>query len=120
MLHLVFDSVDTCISLYFCTNSFLLPSFFTLISDILIKKVADAHNAPLLGLSIVLYALGAIIWYLVYQSAKFSTVGVMFSVLTLLLSIITGFVYFHEKVTSTGIVGIVLGGISVLLLSRGG
>ena len=81
------------------------------------KQSAVSKNVWFLVIGIILYGIDAYFWYLIYKTEKFSTVAVVYSVFTILLSIVLGVLLFHEKISVREIAGILLGISSVALLS---
>ncbi len=96
----------------------LIISLGAIVADVFLKQAAETKNNWLLGFGIVLYAVDAVLWYWVYKSVKFSTVGIVYSVFTILLTVLIGTFYFKEQIGIIELIGIVLGVISVVLLSR--
>ena len=92
-------------------------SLMALIGDVLLKKAAIGHSNNLLVSGIGCYIINAVLWYVLYKNIKFSTVAIIYSVFTILLSIIIGILYFNEHLGIKEIIGIILGVISLILLS---
>ena len=68
----------------------------------------------------LIYALTAVGWFYVMKHIKLSAGGVFYSLTTVILLTIVGALFFKEKLNSTDIIGIALGIISIVLLTRFG
>ena len=95
----------------------ILVSLFSLIADIVLKKSADGHGVIYLYLGMALYVLDAFLWFVAYKYSKFSTVGVMYSLLIIFATVAVGVFYFKERIGVTEIIGLVFGLIAIILLS---
>lgn len=96
----------------------LIVSGFSLLADVVLKRAADVNNMFLLVLGCGLYVLDAIFWFYAYKYSKFSTVGVNYSLIILLLSVLIGIFVFKEKINTQEVVGIVLGILAIIFLSK--
>jgi undecaprenyl phosphate-alpha-L-ara4N flippase subunit ArnF len=67
-------------------------------------------------LGLIVYASTAIGWFFALKYIKFSTVGVYYSLASLLFLIIIGHFYFKETLSPREIFGMVLGVASIILL----
>lgn len=67
-----------------------------------------------------LYALTALGWFFVMKEMKLGILGIFYSVTTAVLLVIVGVVFFKEHLSIYDITGIILGIISIILLSRFG
>ena len=96
----------------------LLSVIFFGIGEFLSKKFA---LNPKLGLFMVLIstsALGMVAWLpAIMQKNQLSIVGVMWSVLSLIITVLIGVLIFNEKLSQINLLGILLGIIAVILLS---
>lgn len=64
------------------------------------------------------YACGSLSWLpAIYKVKLLAVVGTVWTVLSLLMTLFVGLVMFHEPITTTQIIGIVFGLISVILLT---
>ncbi|KKR09705.1 MAG: hypothetical protein UT37_C0012G0009 [Parcubacteria group bacterium GW2011_GWA2_39_18] len=66
----------------------------------------------------LIYASTAFGWFYVMKHIKLSSLGVIYSITTVLLLVIVGVFIFHEKLNVYEIIGIVAAITSVILLSR--
>lgn len=57
-------------------------------------------------------------WFYVMKHIKLSSLGVVYSLTTVLLLVAIGVFYFHEKLNVYEIIGIITAIVSVILLSR--
>lgn len=69
-------------------------------------------------LGLLVYASTAIGWFFVLKYIKFSTVGVYYSLASLLFLVIIGHFYFKETLSAREIFGMVLGVVSIILLNK--
>ncbi len=95
----------------------IIVSLISLIGDVVLKKASDNGNMYLLGLGVFLYAIDAVMWFFAYKYSKFSTVGVLYSLLIIFASITIGILFFKEKIVFKEVVGIIFGLVSLLLLT---
>lgn len=75
-------------------------------------------NVKLLCFGILLYALTAVGWFYSINHLKLSTVGVVYSLSTILFLTLLGTFYFQESLTLREGVGLVLAICAILLLGR--
>lgn len=95
-----------------------IGSLVSLIGDVFLKKAATKNNFAFLVLGIVIYSISSLVWFYLYKSNKFAIVTVVYSIITILLSVGIGFYYFKEKLSNIEIIGIVLAVFSLILLTR--
>ena len=67
---------------------------------------------------LLVYASLSYAWFYVMKQVKLSTVGVFYSLFTVLLLVAIGTLYFHEKLNAYELLGIAAAIVSVILLSR--
>lgn len=96
----------------------VLVSIFSILADIILKKAADNNNYIFLIIGCGLYVLDAFFWFIAYKYSKFSTVGILYSLSVVFLSVLTGIFYFKERINIVEVIGLVLGFVSIILLSR--
>lgn len=96
----------------------LLTSAVAIWADVVLKAAANGKNYWMLFFGACLYFGQALFWYEAYKVGKFSTVAIVYSIFTIILSIILGLVLFHEKIGAREVVGIVLGIIAVILMTK--
>lgn len=65
-----------------------------------------------------IYSFTAILWFFAIKNEKLSTLGVFFSIFTILCFVAIDVFYFKEQMNSYEIVGIILALISLVLLGR--
>ena len=86
--------------------------------EFLSKKWALAPSSQLVALILIAYTLGVIAWLpAIYEKNQLSIVGVIWSVLSLAMTVLIGVFIFSEKLSLVGIVGIIFAFASVVLLS---
>ncbi len=66
----------------------------------------------------LLYMSTTVGWFYVMKHIKLSSLGVVYSLTTVLLLVVVGTFYFHEKLNGYEIAGIVTAVTSIVLLSR--
>ena len=88
------------------------------IGEFLSKKFALHPTLMLVIVILLVYSLGVLLWLpAIFQRNSLSTVGTIWSVMSLLATILIGILIFNEKLSWTGIVGIVFAFIAIILLS---
>lgn len=101
------------------TTIIVIVSLVSLIADVILKKASDTSNMLLLGFGVLMYAFDALLWFYAYKYSKFSTVGILYSLIVILTSILIGVLFFKEKVVFKEVMGIVFGLVALVLLSGG-
>lgn len=96
-------------------------TLLTVFGDAYLKKSSElskpfTSSQFLFGL--LVYATTAYLWVYMYREVKFSTIGVVYSILTMLFFVLTGVFVFHETLLTKEVLGLMLALGSVLLLSR--
>ncbi len=89
--------------------------------DVLLKKASQSENqfaSIWFMLGFLLYSSTAFGWVFAMKYLKMATVGVIYSVSTILFLAIAGFAIFNERLSLLEILGIVLAIASFILLSR--
>ena len=105
-------------------NAMLLVIFLSIIGvigDFFIKIAGNGEkfiNIKFFISGLIIYALTAFGWFYALKQMKLSTLGVVYSLSTILLLVALGVIYFHEKLKIQEIVGIIAAIISMILLSR--
>lgn len=98
----------------------VLSALFFAVGEFLSKKFALAPKLIYVILILFVYSLGTLAWLpAILQKNSLSIAGTIWSVLTLFATITIGVLIFGEKVSSIGIVGMVLAVIAIILLSIG-
>jgi multidrug transporter EmrE-like cation transporter len=98
----------------------ILSALFFAVGEFLSKKFALNPNLTLVIIIIIIYSVGVLFWLpAILQKNQLSIVGTMWSVLSLLTTILIGVLIFGEKLSLTGIIGIIFAIISIILLSHG-
>jgi len=84
------------------------------------KKFAINPRLGTVGLILCAYALGTIAWLpAILQKNQLSIVGVIWSVLSLMATVLIGVIIFSEKLNYISIAGILAAIISIVLLTHG-
>lgn len=98
----------------------LLSGVFFAIGEFLSKKFA-LNPKPGLFIVLIMSSVFSMAAWLpaILQKNQLSIVGVMWSVLSVISTILIGVIIFNEKLSQLGVIGIILGIISVILLSIG-
>lgn len=103
-----------------------LPTFILLLApavtlevfaDIFFKLWANNNRSLLLAVGIILYALGTLAWAYSLKFEQLSKAITLFTVVNLVAVILVGVFFFKENLNATSTLGIILGIISVVLLS---
>lgn len=66
----------------------------------------------------ILFTLTPFGWFFVLKNIKLSSLGIMYSLFTMLSFVIVGVFYFHEQLNVYEIIGILTAVVSLILLSR--
>jgi small multidrug resistance pump len=96
-------------------------AFVGVVADSFIKKASLAPSSFLSGwfvLGAAMYAATAFGWVYVMKSVKLETIGIYYSLSTVILLVLAGTFFFGERMTTPEWVGVCLGIISILLLGR--
>lgn len=64
------------------------------------------------------YSLTTVGWFFAMKDVKLSSIGIIYTVVTAVLLAAIGILFFHERLNTYEMVGIILAVISVILLSR--
>jgi len=86
--------------------------------EFLSKKFALNPKISLVVLILIIYSLGVLAWLpAIMQKNQLSIVGAIWSVMSLLATVLIGLLIFGEKLNVIGIIGIVAVMVAVALLS---
>ncbi len=105
---------------------FTIPAFVWLILSALLfacgeylsKKFALAPSASYVLLVVTTYCLGALAWLpAILQKNQLSITGALWSVLSLLATVLIGTMIFGEKLGAVGLTGVIFAFIAIALLS---
>ena len=105
-------------------NTILIVIFLSIIGvigDFFIKISGNGEkfmNVKFFLIGLIIYASTAFGWFYAMKHMKLSTLGVIYSLSTVLLLVAVGVIYFHDKLKVYEIIGIVAAIISIVLLSR--
>ncbi|MEK7652170.1 MAG: hypothetical protein AAB351_03150 [Patescibacteria group bacterium] len=98
----------------------VLSALFFAAGEFLSKKFAITPKLSFVLLIILAYSLGTLAWLpAILQKNQLSIVGVMWSVLSLLTTVLIGVLIFSERLSLIGVFGIVAAIVSIVLLSIG-
>lgn len=98
----------------------IISSLFFAVGEFLSKKFSLNPKFSYVIFILVFYSLGVLAWLpAILQKNQLSIVGTMWSVLSLMTTILIGVLIFNEKLSVTGSVGIIFAFIAIVLLSRG-
>jgi multidrug transporter EmrE-like cation transporter len=96
----------------------VLSALFFAFGEFLSKKFALSPKITLVFFIILVYSLGTLAWLpAILQKNQLSIVGTIWSVMSLLATVLIGVLIFGEKLNMTGIFGILTAIISIILLS---
>jgi multidrug transporter EmrE-like cation transporter len=90
---------------------------FEAAADIYFKKWSMESRNILLGIGMALYTVGTLIWAYSLKYEFLSKAISIFTILNLIVIVLVGVLFFKEELTTLNILGIILGVISVSLLS---
>lgn len=97
----------------------ILSALFFAIGEFLSKKFALNPRIAYVVSILFVYSLGTLAWLpAILQKNQLSIVGTMWSVLSLLATILIGVLIFSEKLNAIGIIGIILAFASIILLAK--
>jgi multidrug transporter EmrE-like cation transporter len=93
-------------------------AIFFAFGEFLSKKFALAPSLYYVIIILIVYSLGVLAWLpAILEKNQLSIVGAIWSVLSLLATILIGLLIFKEKLNAIGIIGIIFALIAVALLS---
>jgi multidrug transporter EmrE-like cation transporter len=96
----------------------IISAVFFAGGEFLSKKFALAPSFSYILLIVGAYLLGVLAWLpAILQKNQLSIVGVIWSVLSLLTTILIGVLIFNEHLSTTGVIGIIFAFLSIILLS---
>jgi multidrug transporter EmrE-like cation transporter len=88
------------------------------VGEYLSKKFSLAPSISLTLSIITMYALGALAWLpAIYKGQYLSTIGTMWNLLSMIMTLVIGIVIFNEQLTTIQIVGIGFALTSLIMLS---
>jgi multidrug transporter EmrE-like cation transporter len=99
----------------------LVLTIITVFADALLKKASHAASSflqPSFFVGVIIYIVTAFFWVQIYRTMKFSHAAIVYSVMLITITVMVGIFFFHEKLSVIEYVGLILGLLSVLLLSR--
>lgn len=96
----------------------IASAIFFAFGEFLSKKFSLNPKTSYVILILVVYSIGVLFWLpAILQKNQLSIVGTMWSVMSLLLTILIGVLIFNEKLSLIGILGIIFAFISIILLA---
>jgi len=96
----------------------LISAVFFAFGEFLSKKFALAPRFFYVIAILIIYSIGVLAWLpAILQKNQLSIVGTIWSVLSLLTTILIGVLIFGEKLSIFGVIGIVTAFIAIILLS---
>lgn len=90
---------------------------FEVFADILLKKWIIESNTTLFAIAMVLYVISVIFWAYSLKYQMLSKAITIFAVVNLIVIVLVGVIFFKESLNTTNIIGIILGILSVVLIS---
>lgn len=98
----------------------ILSALFFAVGEFLSKKFALGPRTTYVIFILIAYSLGVLAWLpAILQKNSLSIVGTLWSVISLLTTVLIGILIFGEKLSLIGIVGITIAIIAIVLLSIG-
>ena len=96
----------------------VLSALLFAFGEYLSKKFALAPSFSYVALIVFIYALGTLAWLpAILQKNQLSIVGAIWSVMSLLATVLIGVIIFDEHLNALAVAGLVLGFLAILLLS---
>jgi len=96
----------------------ILSSLFFATGEFLSKKFALNPSVVLIILIVIAYSISVLLWLpAIMQRNQLSITGTMWSVLSLLITVLLGILIFSEKLSAAGLAGIFAAFIAIILLS---
>ena len=80
------------------------------------EKQSSQVHFFLIGM--LIYALSAFGWFYIIKQVKLEDLGILYALTTSFLLILVGVLFFKEQLQAKEIIGLILGFLSILLLSR--
>lgn len=99
----------------------IVLSIITVMGDIFIKNASlqpSFSGWRLFTIGSILWVITAFGWFSLMRKVKLSTLGVLYSLSTIILLTLVSVFYFKEKLAAIEIVGIALALISLVILAR--
>lgn len=96
----------------------VISALFFAFGEFLSKKFALAPSFPYVVLIVFIYSLGTLSWLpAILQKNHLSIVGAIWSVLSLVATVLIGTLIFDEKLSGIAVIGIIFAAVAVTLLS---
>lgn len=96
----------------------LLSVAFFGIGEYLSKKFAISPSINLILCIVPMYALGSLAWLpAIHRGKILSTVGTMWNLLSMVITLIVGLIIFKETLTTTQFIGLAFAFIAIILMS---
>lgn len=96
----------------------ILSALLFAFGEYLSKKFALAPSFSYVALIVFIYALGTLAWLpAILQKNQLSIVGAIWSVMSLLATVLIGVLIFGEHLNTTAILGLLLGFAAIVLLA---
>ena len=96
-----------------------ISAIFFAFGEFLSKKFALNAGWTIFILFLIVDIISAAAWIpAIFEKNQLSITGVIWSIVSLIATVAIGILIFHEKLTPTQMVGLVLGFIAVVMLSR--
>ncbi|MBI5162643.1 MAG: EamA family transporter [Magnetospirillum sp.] len=87
-------------------------------ADLLFKRWGQEGRPALLYTGLVLYLCGALLWAWSLRYATLGKAAVVFAVINTILLCLGGWLLFHERLTASHALGVVLGLVAVAMMER--
>jgi multidrug transporter EmrE-like cation transporter len=107
---------------FFSINYFywlLISMVFYAGGEFFSKKFALVPKVSFVIFLLLFYSLGALSWIVaLHGKDELADVGVMWAVMSMLVTVSIGIFIFRERLNAAGIIGIILAAVAIVLLSR--
>ena len=96
----------------------VLSALFFAVGEFFSKKFALTPRLSIVIYILIMYILGTLVWLpAILQKNQLSIVGAIWSVMSLMATVLIGVLIFGEKLSAVGIIGIIIAFIAITLLS---
>ena len=107
---------------YFAGLSFIfLISIVTIFGDVLMKLAGNSNkyiDVSYLSYGMFLYLITGIGWFFAMKYVELSSIGTIYGLTTAILLTLIGFFFFRENINIIEFIGIMMGVVSIFLLTR--
>lgn len=91
------------------------------VADYFLKLAGNGEkfiDMKFFSIGFFIFSMMAICWFPVFKYVKFSTIGIVYSITTIILFVIIGIFFFDEKLNAQEVIGVITGITSIILLAK--